>query len=136
MRFESSLTLIVILLVIIVLIGIVALTAVLLYLRRRGESSRVLKERVAELQALSESVRAIASTELDEDALCNLTYERVAQLVDAQTFQLGLFEGDDYITKLRFTRGNRQPVERFNLKDSPGIVGWIFKFYYLKLYRL
>lgn len=125
MRFESSLTLIVILLVIIVLIGIVALTAVLLYLRRRGESSRVLKERVAELQALSESVRAIASTELDEDALCNLTYERVAQLVDAQTFQLGLFEGDDYITKLRFTRGNRQPVERFNLKDSPGIVGWM-----------
>ena len=113
------------LLIVGVLIVIIASLAVLMYLRRRGESRRVLQERVAELQSLSEAVRAIASTELDEDALCRLAYERVAQLVDAQTFQLGLFEGEDYITKLRFTRGARQPVERFNLKHSPGIVGWM-----------
>ena len=125
MRVELSLILIVALLIIGVLIVVIASIAVLMYLRRRGESRRVLQERVAELQALSESVRAIASTELDEDALCKLAYERVAQLVDAQTFQLGLFEGDDYITKLRFTRGIRQPVEHFNLKNSPGIVGWM-----------
>ncbi len=125
MRVELSFILIAALLLVSVLIVSIASFAVLMYLRRRGESRRVLQERVAELQALSESVRAIASTELDEDALCKLAYERVAQLVDAQTFQLGLFENEDYITKLRFTRGIRQPVERFNLKNSPGIVGWM-----------
>jgi len=122
---EPSWFLIIALLVAIVLIGAGGLLALLLYLQRRGESRRVLQERVVELQALSEAVRAIASSELDEDALCRLAYERVAQLVDAGTFQLGLFEGEDYITKLRFTRGVRQPVEHFNLKNSPGIVGWM-----------
>lgn len=93
--------------------------------RRRRASRRALEQRVAELQALSTAVNRIASASLDEDALCRLVYDCAAQLVDVSSFQLGLFEGDDYVIKLRYDRGILKPPARFHLGEARGIVGWM-----------
>lgn len=105
--------------------AVIALLALRIYRRSRGESSRQLKERVAEMEALSEAVRAIASASLDEDELCKLVYERAAQLVDVDNFQLGLFDGHTYAIKLRYSRGVQQPAAQFDLSETGGIVGWM-----------
>ncbi len=110
---------------IVVVLMAVAVIAVLLYLRKRGESRRELQTRVAELQALSDAVNAIASASLDEEALCQLVYERATQLVDASNFQLGMFEDSHYLIRLRYSRGQRQPTSQFDLSDTGGIVGWM-----------
>jgi sigma-B regulation protein RsbU (phosphoserine phosphatase) len=103
----------------------IALLVLWIYRRSRGESRRQLKERVAEMESLSEAVRAIASASLDEEELCKLVHERAEQLVDADNFQLGLFNGDNYTIKLRYSRGVRQPVAQFDLSETGGIVGWM-----------
>ncbi len=97
----------------------------MIYLRRREETRRQLRARVAELQALSDAVSAIASASLDEDELCHLVYERAARLVDVSNFQLGLFEGTRYVIKLRYSRGVEQPNSQFDLSETGGIVGWL-----------
>ncbi|MGQ9814456.1 MAG: GAF domain-containing protein, partial [Candidatus Roseilinea sp.] len=93
--------------------------------RRRRASRRALEQRVAELQALSNAVNRIASASLDEDALCRLVYDCAAQLVDVSSFQLGLFEEDDYVIKVRYERGILKPPSRFRLGEAKGIVGWM-----------
>ncbi len=112
-------------LVIIILLMMIVVAAVLLYLRRRGESRRQLKARVAELQSLSNAVSAIASAQLDEDALCRLVYEQAANLVDVSNFQLGMFEDHRYHIKLRYGHGVQQPAAQFDLSETGGIVGWV-----------
>lgn len=93
--------------------------------RRRRASRRALEQRVAELQALSSAVNRIASASLDEDALCRLVYDCATQLVDVNSFQLGLFEEDDYVIKVRYERGILKPPSRFRLGEAKGIVGWM-----------
>ncbi len=93
--------------------------------RRRRASRRALEQRVAELQALSNAVNRIASASLDEDALCRLVYDCAAQLVDVNSFQLGLFEDDDYVIKVRYDRGVLRAPSRFHLGEAKGIVGWM-----------
>lgn len=118
-------TFIIVALVVIVLLAIVQAIAVLIYLRRRGESRQRLKQQVAEMRALSEAVSAIAAASLDEDELCKLVYERAAQVVDVSNFQLGLFDGNRYVIKLRYSRGVLQPNAEFDLSETGGIVGWM-----------
>ncbi len=93
--------------------------------RRRRASRRALEQRVAELQALSNAVNRIASASLDEDALCRLVYDCAAQLVDVNSFQLGLFDEDDYVIKVRYDRGILRAPSRFHLGEAKGIVGWM-----------
>lgn len=112
-------------LVIIILLMVFAVGAVLLYLQRRGESRRQLKARVAELQSLSHAVSAIASAQLDEEALCHLVYDQAARLVDVSNFQLGMFEDHHYHIKLRYGHGVQQPAAQFDLSETGGIVGWV-----------
>ena len=110
--------------VIVVLLAAVAVLAILMYLRNRGASRRELTARVAELQALSDAVSAIAAATLDEEALCQLVYERAARLIDVSNFQLGLFQDTRYVIRLRYSRGERQPEAAFDLSETGGIVGW------------
>lgn len=110
---------------VVVVLMAVAVIAVLMYLRKRGESRRELQTRIAELQALSDAVNAIASASLDEKALCQLVYERAARLVDASNFQLGMFDDSHYLIRLRYSRGQLQPESQFDLSDTGGIVGWM-----------
>lgn len=104
---------------------LVALIACAICLRCRNEARRRLSAQVAELQALSEAVRAIATASLEEDELCRLVYERAAQVVDVSNFQLGLFDGNRYVIKLRYSQGVAQPVAQFDLSETGGIVGWM-----------
>src|SRR4029453_13942775 len=91
----------------------------------RRASRRALESRVAELQALSNAVNRIASAALDEDALCHLVDECAAQLVDVSNFQLGLFDSEDYVIRVRLSQGILQPVARYDLNEGRGIVGWM-----------
>lgn len=121
MMLESSI-------VIAVTVAIMLLAATILSmvcLRRRSEARHRLSTRVAELQALSDAVSAIAAASLDEDELCRLVYERAAQVVDASDFQLGLFDGSRYVIKLRYRQGVAQPGSQFDLSETGGIVGWL-----------
>ncbi|MCL5998832.1 MAG: SpoIIE family protein phosphatase [Chloroflexi bacterium] len=104
---------------------VAALIVAIIWLRRRRASRRALESRVAELEALSNAVNRIASAALDEDALCNLVYECAAQLVDVSNFQLGLFDGKDYVIRVRLSEGVLQPVARYDLNEGRGIVGWM-----------
>ncbi|MCS7056874.1 MAG: SpoIIE family protein phosphatase [Thermoflexales bacterium] len=109
---------------------IVAITVTMMILiaacaRLRSAAHRRLSTQLAELQALSDAVSAIASASLDEDELCRLVYERAAQVVDASNFQLGLFDGSRYVIKLRYSRGVEQPSSQFDLSEAGGIMGWL-----------
>ena len=108
-----------------ILIGSLSLAAAGLILRRRVASRRALVQRVAELSALAEAGRALASATLDVDKLCELIYQQASAIVDTSTFQLGLFEGDQYRIKLRQVNGVRQTPAVFDLTESEGIVGWM-----------
>lgn len=104
---------------------VVALIVAIVWLRRRRASRRALESRVAELEALSNAVNRIASAALDERALCHLVYECAANLVDVSNFQLGLFDGPDYVIHVRLSQGVLQPIARYNLDEGRGIVGWM-----------
>ncbi len=102
-----------------------AVVVALVLLPRRRASRRALETRVAELELLSNAVNKIASSALDEDALCQLVYTCAAELVDVSNFQLGLFDGNDYVIRVRLSEGVMQPVARYNLDEGRGIVGWM-----------
>ncbi len=95
------------------------------YFRRRRVLRRALVAQVAELQALSDAVQAIASHSLDEAELCELVYERASRLMDARTFQLGFFDGTCYDIRVRMVRGERLPGGRLEIGREGGIVGWM-----------
>ncbi|HEY3290554.1 MAG TPA: GAF domain-containing protein, partial [Anaerolineae bacterium] len=101
-----------------------SLLAITLLPRRRA-SRRALESQVAELKLLSNAVSSIASSALDEEALCQLVYKAASELVDVGNFQLGLFEGNEYVIRVRLAEGVLQPIERFNLDEGRGIVGWM-----------
>jgi serine phosphatase RsbU (regulator of sigma subunit) len=107
------------------IIFVAAVIIALLWVRRRRASRRALEARVAEMEALSNAVNRIASAALNEDALCHLVYECASQLVDVSNFQLGLFDGNDYVIRVRLSEGVLQPVARYNLTEGRGIVGWM-----------
>lgn len=97
-----------------------------LWSARRWRRARLqLVARVAELQALSDAVRAIASASLDEEELCELVFDQARKLVDTRTFQLGFFEGSWYDIRIRTLRGDRLPGGRVDIGAEGGIVGWM-----------
>lgn len=104
-----------------------AIGLVVLYVvwRQRQASRRALVQRVQELTALSDAVRAIASAQLDEDALSQLVFESASKLVDTGSFHLGVFDGDAYHTRVRAFRGERQPNLTINVNEGPSIVAWM-----------
>jgi GAF domain-containing protein len=108
-----------------VIVCVSAAVVAIVLLPRRRASRRALESRVAELQLLSNAVNRIASSALDEGALCQLVYSCAAELVDVSNFQLGLFDGNDYVIRVRLSEGVMQPVARYNLEDGRGIVGWM-----------
>ncbi len=106
------------------------LVLVTIFLRRR-RSRRELVERVAELEALSTAGRALVASELDLDALCELIAHQAGQIIDNQTFQVGLFEDRFYDIRYWTIDGVPQPVpQMFDLAaaddgDDQGLVGWV-----------
>jgi phosphoserine phosphatase RsbU/P len=107
-----------------ILIGLAAGTALALILRQRFVSRRKLVRQVQELSRLAEACHTIAEARLDVDELCELIYRQAAGIVEASTFQIGLFDGDWYDIRLWLRDGERLAPQRFNLCDNAGLIGW------------
>jgi serine phosphatase RsbU (regulator of sigma subunit)/putative methionine-R-sulfoxide reductase with GAF domain len=107
--------------------GVMGFAALWACWQQRQASRRALVARVEELTALSEAVSAIASAQLDENALCDLVFERAGKLVDTSSFHLGVYEGSWYHTRVRSLHGQRLPNLSFRLDDGPSIVAWMRK---------
>ena len=108
-----------------ILLGGTAIGLGALVLWRRRRSRRALMRQVQELKALSDAGRAIAEAKLDIDELCELIYRRASDIVNTSTFQLGLFDGAAYDLRIWVRDGERVPRQRFDLGESPGLVGWV-----------
>ncbi len=108
------------------IILITSLTAVAYILWQRYQSRRRLMQRVAELEALSAAGRAMVAAEMDITALCQLIADEVGRIIDAQTFQIGLFNGRFYEILFWRINGKQQTTPRtFDLNDNEGLVGWV-----------
>ncbi len=96
--------------------------------RRPGSSVAPPKRAVrklTELGTLAELGRAILRAQLNQDELCELIYALAGRIVPTDSFQLGLFEGDNYIIKVWIRDGQRQPSATFRVPEGYGIVGWL-----------
>lgn len=106
------------------LLGSLALSSYILW--RRYLSRRMLMQRVTELEDLSAAGRAIVASELDVKALCALIAQEAGKVIDNQTFQVGVFEGDYYEILFWTINGRQQPTPNtFDLSEETGIVGWV-----------
>lgn len=106
------------------LIGALALSAYILL--RRYRSRQLLIQRVAELEALSDAGRALVAAQLDVEALAELIANEAGQVIDNRTFQVGLFEEDDYHILYWKIRGVRQETPKtFDLREEGGIICWV-----------
>ena len=103
----------------------VAIVAVAALAQRWANARNELVQRVAELAAIEKVSRAIAQAQLDVDELCELMYQHASRIVDTTIFQLGLFDGDDYVIKLWVREGQREPQQTFRLAPGVGLVNWL-----------
>ncbi|MBN1428764.1 MAG: GAF domain-containing protein [Anaerolineae bacterium] len=79
----------------------------------------------AELSHLNELGRQLLRSQLSVDALCEMVYWQVGQIVPTPLFQLGLFDGDAYIVKIWVQDSRRIPEKAFPQGANKGIVGWV-----------
>ncbi len=108
-----------------ILAGAAALAALAFLVRRRVLSRRELERRSSELDALVDFGRSIAQSRLDVDALCELIHRKASQIVDTSSFQIGLFEDDQYAIRLWIREGERLPPAKFDLAQNGGLIGWL-----------
>lgn len=80
---------------------------------------------MSELSALTEAGLAIVRAQLDLAGLCELVYQQVSYLVDADSFHLGLFEGNSFHLKVWVQDGVRRAPTAFPGAQDAGIVGWV-----------
>ncbi len=93
---------------------------------RRYLSRQLLLQRIAELEALSGAGRSLVAAELDLTALCELIATEAEKIIDAGTFQTGIFDDDWYRILFWRINGTIQETPRnFNLRDHGGVVGWM-----------
>ncbi len=98
---------------------------VALLMRRWADARNELLQRVTELATIEQAGWTIAQAQLDVDEICELMYDRASQIADATIFHLGLFEGDEYILKLRVREGRPDPPQSFRLAPGVGLVNWL-----------
>src|SRR5260221_7755067 len=78
-----------------------------------------------DLDKLAGVGRAILGAELSLDALCEVVYQQALRVVETSDFQLGLFDGSDYLIKIWVRNGERLPSQRFHDAANNGLVGWV-----------
>src|SRR3712207_76683 len=78
-----------------------------------------------ELEVLNQVSRAIIRSALDVDALCELVHNEAGKILDTSWFHLALFEGNQYILKVRTVDGVRQPPLSVDLGSNGGLMGWV-----------
>ncbi|MBN1312487.1 MAG: GAF domain-containing protein [Anaerolineae bacterium] len=89
--------------------------------------AKLARERGTELTNLNELGRQLLRSQLSVDALCEMVYSQVGQIIPAPLFQLGLFDGDAYIVKIWRQDSRRIPAKTFPQGANRGIVGWVRK---------
>ncbi|PIE82192.1 MAG: hypothetical protein CSA11_01395 [Chloroflexi bacterium] len=103
-----------------------AMTFIILIAILRYRSGQALRQRVAELEALSEAGRVLVGAELDLVSLCELIARECGQVIDNRTFQIGLLDGNFYDIVFWTVDGVPQEIPRtFDLTDDSGIIGWV-----------
>lgn len=106
------------------LVGALALSAYVLL--RRYRSRQMLIQRIAELEALSGAGRALVAAQMDVDALAELIANEAGQVIDNRTFQVGLFEENEYHILYWKIRDVRQETpQTFDLREDGGIISWV-----------
>ncbi|MBN1202350.1 MAG: GAF domain-containing protein [Anaerolineae bacterium] len=93
--------------------------------RRRGLSLAALERASPELDLLAGAGNAILGVQLKVDALCEVVYQQSTRIVDTSNFQIGLFDGHDYLIKVWLKNSERLPPERFENAADDGVIGWI-----------
>ncbi|MBM4414144.1 MAG: GAF domain-containing protein [Chloroflexi bacterium] len=80
-----------------------------------------------ELAVLNITSRAIISSELDVDALCELIYREAGKVLDTSSFHLGIFEpnSDRYTLKVRVQDKQRLEPLTVDLPSGDGMIGWM-----------
>ena len=103
------------------------LAAVLLFLvrRRYRAQQRSILDQVGELEALSVAGRTLVESELDLSDLSALIAAQASYFTNADTFQIGLFRGDDYHVIFWQDAGERRAPEIFELAEDGGLLGWV-----------
>lgn len=109
-----------------ILVGMAALVAGGLLggwfgLRGRRRSRRATDE----LTSINAMGLQLLRAQLSVDDLAHLVYLQAAEIVPADTFQLGLFNGDAYDVKVRVEEGEPQPPDLLSGDGRQGIVGWV-----------
>ncbi|HVO72236.1 MAG TPA: GAF domain-containing protein, partial [Aggregatilineaceae bacterium] len=93
--------------------------------RARGISLAANEKPSPELDILAGVGNAILNAQLRVDALCEVVYQQATRVVNTSSFQIGLFDGDDYVIKVWLKDGERLAPRRFEGEARSGIVGWI-----------
>jgi serine phosphatase RsbU (regulator of sigma subunit)/putative methionine-R-sulfoxide reductase with GAF domain len=95
-------------------------------LLRRYRSRQLLHQRITELEALSDAGRALVAAQMNVDSLAELIADEAGQVIDNNTFQVGLFEESRYHILHWKINGVRQQTPRtFDLSEKGGIVSWV-----------
>ncbi|MBX3064006.1 MAG: GAF domain-containing protein [Anaerolineae bacterium] len=81
----------------------------------------------SEIDKLAGVGRSILSMQLRLDALCEVVYQQATRIVDTHNFQLGIFEGDDYVVKIWVRDGERIDATTFPGAGKSGLIGWVRK---------
>lgn len=81
----------------------------------------------SEIDKLAGVGRSILSVALRLDALCEVVYQQVTRIVDTHNFQLGLFDGNDYLVKIWVRDGERLDNTTFTGAGNAGLIGWVRK---------
>jgi GAF domain-containing protein len=81
----------------------------------------------SEIDKLAGVGRSILSVSLRLDALCEVIYQQATRIVSTHNFQLGVFEGQDYLAKVWVRDGERLPGQKFTNAATSGLIGWVHK---------
>lgn len=90
---------------------------------KRGQSAA--PSHPADLDILANVGRAILNAQLKLDALCEIVYQQATKVVETRDFQIGLFDGDDYIIKVWLRAGERLPAMSFAGRATEGLIGHV-----------
>jgi phosphoserine phosphatase RsbU/P len=84
------------------------------------------REHEQQLSRLGELSARLGQTHLDPEELAETAYEETARFLEADFFQLGVFEGNSYRTLIWIRDYERQDNQVFDLgQEGEGIVGWV-----------
>jgi len=78
-------------------VGALALGLLVGYVRGYRRGAQATPAHLADLDILANVGRAILGAQLKLDAICEIVYQQANKIVETSDFQIGLFDGDDYV---------------------------------------